>query len=640
MWMYDLAREQAPTLEHLRRFCDLTLESGYNALGLYLEHRFAYPSTPWAHGQGCLQPEVAKQIQREYPELKIVPFVNLLGHFEGMLYTEHGKRFREEVFQGMQACPSNPEFVDLARGIIDDTIAAFDSDIIHIGGDETWQLGKCSRCAPLEGGDGGDWKALLYGRHFGPLSQHVVDKGRRPAVWGDMFLEHPSALESLPKETLIFDWQYFKSPLETSRSFQGRGFEVVCCPTLHTYNSVWLHLPQSEENVRGAAQAAAEIGAYGVCVTTWECGLMGNYETLFPAIEFGGKLLAAVATESFPTEADPSALRFEPNDQLSEADLKEDLDVLSSLPGSLSATIVATALEGQRSLRVQREEDLWQVRTVLTGVPRGHMPLEVAQGVARRLLFLANIDPMQAHGDVQGQIRGTYKGRPYSIALRASGELRRVPEIVLDTGGEPEITLLATYADASPWAQLMGVELQQVGGPFAFSGNRSSLKVRLLLQANPFLAWLHHGKELSGVAGDRALAILDQAIQVAPNSAYRGLSEFVKGAVEFVRYAEEARQAYANALPGVATASLAPCRQILENMEKTAKATQLTIGGSLADIERCRIAKEHVERVIKRIKEYGDGSLGYLPAFEVITHPRFVPHDQAAWWLINRWAAE
>jgi len=107
-----------------------------------------------------------------------------------------------------------------------------------------------------------------------------------------------------------------------------------------------------------------------------------------------------------------------------------------------------------------------------------------------------------------------------------------------------------------------------------------------------------------------------------------------------VRYAEQARQAYANGLPGVATSALAPCRQIFENMEKTARATQLNIGGSLADIERCRIAKEHVERVIKRIKEYGDYSLGYLPAFEHITHPKFVPHDQAAWWLINRWANE
>jgi hypothetical protein len=43
---------------------------------------------------------------------------------------------------------------------------------------------------------------------------------------------------------------------------------------------------------------------------------------------------------------------------------------------------------------------------------------------------------------------------------------------------------------------------------------------------------------------------------------------------------------------------------------------------------------------MRRLKEYGDGSLGYLPAFEIITHPKFMPHDQASWWLINTWANE
>ncbi|HWA81811.1 MAG TPA: hypothetical protein VG820_00145, partial [Fimbriimonadaceae bacterium] len=305
-------------------------------------------------------------------------------------------------------------------------------------------------------------------------------------------------------ETLVFDWQYFGSPLETSRGFKEKGFEVVCCPSLQTYNAAWFHLEQSEENVIQAASAARELEALGVCVTTWECALFGNYETLLPAIRASGETLANSSEEA----------------------------------GAL----------------------------------------------------------LRAYGEESERHR--------------------------------------------EWARLMAEELQALGGVFAHSQIRSSLKARLLLQANPFLAWLHHRGELAGEVGDRALSILDEAIAIAPNVAYRGVSEFVKGAVEFVRYTDQARQAYANGLPGIAAASLAPCRQIFENLEKTARASYLNIGGSLADVERCRVAREHVERVVKRIKEYGDGSLGYLPAFEHITHPSFVPHDQAAWWLINRWAGE
>src|SRR5262249_7002073 len=151
---------------------------------------------------------------------------------------------------------------------------------------------------------------------------------------------------------------------------------------------------------------------------------------------------------------------------------------------------------------------------------------------------------------------------------------------------------------------------------FAHKGQRSSLKCRLLLEGNPFLAWLHHGQELSGERGDRALEVVEAALLAADNSDARGVAQFVKSAIEFVRFAEQARQAYAQGLPGVAISCLAPARQIFDDLLKVAKATQINAGGSLADIERCRIAKLHVETVILRIKEYGDGSLGYLPAFE------------------------
>ncbi len=519
MWMYDIAREQSPTTEHLIAFCELTRDAGYNAIGLYFEHRFAYPSTPWMHGKGAVTPEQIHILQDRFPDLQIIPFINLLGHFEGFLYTEEGRKYAEEQFSGMQACPSKLAFVELAEKIVDDTLAIFTSEIIHIGGDETWQLGKCPVCAAKvkawEETEGVDGKARLYGEHFGPLSKRVAEAGRRPAVWGDMFLDHPQALDIVPKNTLIFDWQYFKSPIETSRKFIEKGFEVVTSPTIHTYNASWAHLPQAERNIRENLDAANELNAFGVCVTTWECGLMGNYETLIPAIRAAGMMLS---------------------------------------------------------------------------------------------------------GDI---LPDTEAGKPYE-------ELREAPNFLRAYLRETE-----TYED---WARFMGCDIQNIGGEFAFDGWRSSLKVRLLLYSNPFLAWLHHGEELSGQVGDKALGLLERALIMSPNPSARGVTEFVKGAIEFVRYAELAHKAYAAGSPGEATTHLAVCRQIFENITKAAKSTHMRIGGSLADIERATIAREHVERVIRRIKEYGDGSLGYLPSFEMITHPKFVPHDQAGWWLINDWA--
>ncbi|MEQ1822277.1 MAG: family 20 glycosylhydrolase [Fimbriimonadaceae bacterium] len=481
LWSYDLAREQCPTEEFLHRLCHLTQDSGYDGIGLYMEHRFAYPSAPWAHGRESLQPEVVARLQNQFPSLQIIPFINLLGHCEGFIYTEEGKSFAEERFKGLQACPSNPGFREFARGILQDTLNCFDSHIVHIGGDETAQLAQCPSCS-------GKSKAELFANHFLPLIQAVIDAGRRPAIWADMVLEHPELLEVIPKETLLFDWQYFDGFKETTPRLLAAGFEVVCCPTLHTYNAAWMHVDRSQANLE---EAIAQDGKLGVCLTTWECALMGNYLTLTPAIKNAGRQLCGV---------EPKPL--------------------------------------------------------------------------------------------------------------------------------------------SDWDRLMGIELEKLGGPFAVSRIRSGLKCRLLLYSNPFLAWMHHASELFGPIGDEALKIADHAIAVAPDVSCRGVAVFVYKAIEFVRLAEQARQAYANELPGVAAATLSPCRQIFDDLEKVARATLLNAGGSMADIERCRAARKHVETVILRIKEYGDGQLGYLPAFEILTHPKFMPHDQGSWWLINKWANE
>lgn len=523
MWTYDLAREQVPTLDHLRRLSEMSLNSGYNALGLYLEHRFAYPSAKWVAGKGALTPEMVKILESEFPELQFIPFLNLLGHFEGLLNTEGGQKYAEEKFLGMQACPSRPEVAELANRLIGDAIECFASQIIHIGADETGQLGKCPICSERVASierehPGADGKAILYGEYFAPLADAVLDAGRRPAMWGDMFQEHETALPIIPRDTLIFDWQYFDSPKPTAKKFAESGFKVVVCPTLFTYSAAWCHLAQSELNIRQNIHACRELGLHGVCVATWECELFGNYETMLPAISAAGKMLS-----------------------------DETVAVADETGADYPATVEAPSL-----------------------------------------------------------LRGYLKQSE-------------------------------TYEE---WARLMGIELQTCGGPFSYSSYRSGIKCRFLLYSNPFLLWLRHGEELCGAPGDRALEVLDRAISVAPDSAARGVSEFVRIAIEFARHAEAAHVAYAAHQPGAAAAALAPARSSFDDLARIARGTNLRIGGSLADIERCRAAKEHVERVMRRIKEFGDGSLGYLPSFEMLSHPRFVPHDQGGWWLINDFAIE
>lgn len=686
MWTYDLAREQSPTLDNLRSILDLTQSAGYNAFGLYMEHRFAYPSTPWSHGAGVVTPEMVRTLVEEFPDVQIIPFLNLLGHMEGFLYTEYGRRFAEERFKGMQACPTNPETIELANRMVDDILEIFPSDIIHIGGDETQQLGACPRCRAAAGtapmrepnenidqvvqairtdtasASQADQKSRIYARYFAPLARRVIDAGRRPAIWGDMLLEYPKAAIAIPRETLIFDWQYLHGPERSARKLASYGFEVVCCPSLQTYNAAWLHVDQSEQNVCDHVRTAKELDAYGVCLTTWENELFGSYEALMPAIQACGKIFQEDLGQSSPaTVAQPRFALFgqisylyhgelegvqdwTPNERPSEATTVAN-DLLSKVIGDgarsvrLEPTTTGVSVcydEGPKSVlvrefRPQVRDPLLNRMRLLAGLPVEGRRLAQRGFIAGRCAGVSfHFDVLTQPTDLGPRIILTRKD---AAAAALSADAAKGKDYILDSYGQ-------LSAQHKEWARLMGVELQSLGGAFAHSQIRSSLKVRLLLEGNPFLAWLHHGEEFSGDHGALALKLCDRAMQVAGDPATRGITGFVKGAIEFVRYAEQSHQAYANELPGVATSTLAPARQIFEELEKIAKASHLRFGGSKADIERCKAAKLYVEKVMQRIKDYGDGSLGYLPSFEHITHPNFMPHDQGAWWLINKWAYE
>lgn len=291
-WMYDIAREQSPRAKTLRAVLQRSRESGYNAVGFYLEHRFRYDSAPWAADTGCLTPELVRELCDDLKPagLRIIPFLNTLGHMEGFVRTVEGRPLAEGSRNGTeQICPLNPQTPAFVRGLVQDALSAFDDDWVHLGGDEPWQLGTCARCAAFAKAHG---KAALYGQYYRELCKFVLERGKRPALWADMLNEYPAALDLLPRETILFDWHYDGGPEETTRRLRARGFDVVCCPAVHTYDASWCFLDQTCRGIAEHALAAAATGALGVLVTTWELAYFTHYPTIVPLICAAGEFLS------------------------------------------------------------------------------------------------------------------------------------------------------------------------------------------------------------------------------------------------------------------------------------------------------------------------------------------------------------
>ncbi len=280
-WMLDVAREQSPSEEGLRTICARSRAAGYDAVGLYLEHRYAYPSAPFAAGPGCLTPDVVRRLAAESRSrgLRLIPFLNTLGHMEGFIRSEGGQWLAEGParFGSTQICATRPECFEFARGLVADVLAAFDDEWIHLGGD-------AARVAQVG-------TAGLYADYMGRLCRYVLEQGRRPALWGDMLLAHPAALDALPAQTLIFDWQYDRSPRESAAFFRGRGFEVVCCPAVRSYDAGWCHLGQTQQWVDEHAAVAGAGGALGVLLTAWEFSFFSQLSGVLPLIYAAGRRL-------------------------------------------------------------------------------------------------------------------------------------------------------------------------------------------------------------------------------------------------------------------------------------------------------------------------------------------------------------
>ena len=291
-WMYDIAREQSPSEEFLLELIERSAYAGYGAMGLYLEHRFAYPSALWAAGPGCLTPEMVVRLSRAGRErgVRLIPFLNTLGHMEGFIRAEGGQWLAEAPGRGvLQSCPSRPECREFASNLVADAVAAFDDEWVHLGGDEAHQLGKCTLCRERAKAIG---EVGLYAEYYGRLCREVIARGRRPCLWGDMLAKFPEALGEIPRETVIFDWDYEKAPADTAAMFKERGYEVVLSSAVRSYDANWCFLDETRRVIDAHTEEAVHTGTAGQLVCGWEFFGFSSLASVLPLIMAAGRRIA------------------------------------------------------------------------------------------------------------------------------------------------------------------------------------------------------------------------------------------------------------------------------------------------------------------------------------------------------------
>jgi hypothetical protein len=287
--MLDVSRDKVPTQDTTKALIDRLASWKINQFQLYTEHTFAYRRHPdvWAKaspftGEDIL--ELDAYCRERFVEL--VPNQNSFGHmhrwFELPQYlplaeAPDGFEFpwghSDEPFS---LCPTDPRSLTLVTELFDELLPHFTSKLVHVGCDETFDVGQGrsrAECDRLGAG-------RVYLDYLHKVHREVTAREHIMQFWGDIIVEHPDLISELPKDAIALEWGYeAHHPFdEHGARFARAGLPFYLCPGTSSWNSLGGRTTNALGNLRSAVENGLKHGAAGILNTEW--GDNGHWQTL------------------------------------------------------------------------------------------------------------------------------------------------------------------------------------------------------------------------------------------------------------------------------------------------------------------------------------------------------------------------
>ncbi len=195
------------------------------------EDKFAYPSHPEIGAPGAFTMNEMQELTRfaQQYHIQIVPLVQGLGHVSYILKWPRYKNLREVESSNWEFCPLKQGSYDLLFDLWKDAVEATPgSEYIHIGSDETYELGNCLNCKAKSEEIG---KSGLYQLFINRAADYLKTKGRKVMAWetpmGWKISDSP-AIGIVPSKGLIMTESYdYETPdLNYVKQARDLGYKV------------------------------------------------------------------------------------------------------------------------------------------------------------------------------------------------------------------------------------------------------------------------------------------------------------------------------------------------------------------------------------------------------------------------------
>lgn len=265
----DMTRGPSSTLPTLEYQVALGAHFKMNLFTYYMEYQYAFRKHPLiGPPDGSLEGEELERLVEfaKQHHVDVLGNQQSFGHFGRILQHEQYSHLREVP---TLLTPVREETYQLLDDLYSEVCPRLPFPWFNVCCDETWGLGEGpSKSLAEQIGVGG-----VYVRHIQRVHDLLKRKhGKRMMMWGDIILEHPEHLASIPPDTIMLTWGY--GPQEQFDDqivpFIDAGFEFFVCPGISNWSRILPDFGVATTNIHHFVRDGTRRGALGMLNTAWE----------------------------------------------------------------------------------------------------------------------------------------------------------------------------------------------------------------------------------------------------------------------------------------------------------------------------------------------------------------------------------
>ena len=302
----DISRGPVPTLDFQKKQIRTLAAYKINFFSPYFEHTLAYDSNPLiAPPGGAMTHADVKELVAYAAKyhVDIIPEQEAFGHLHHVLKYEIYSPLGETP-HGHVLAPGQPGSLPLIRQMFAEIFSLFPSRFVHLGADETFELGRGQTADRVKSVGIG----VVYLDFLKQIADALRPSGKKFLFWGDVALSSPELVSTIPKDLIAVPWSYGAdtSYVRLIKPFRDVGMETWVAPGVSSWNRVYPNNANALVNIQRFVRDGQRLGATGMINTSWD----DDGEALFNQTWYGDLFGAAAAWQSGESGIDSFASSY------------------------------------------------------------------------------------------------------------------------------------------------------------------------------------------------------------------------------------------------------------------------------------------------------------------------------------------